>query len=164
MSFRCTPGQRTLAVKMARATQSTSLDSKHTEDHNRATAASTPFEPEGLSDSCPSNIRTVRFRLRPIRSQHRDCSKYSAHNDEGACGHTSTGAFPLRETGLSTQRCASIVGVMGAGSAVSPSRNLSTAAAAARPSAMAQTIKDWPRPISPATKTPGMLVAQFLSR
>jgi hypothetical protein len=47
------------------------------------------------------------------------------------------------------------VGGMGAGSRVSPVRKRSTAAAAARPSAMAQTISDWPRPASPATKTPG---------
>ena len=31
----------------------------------------------------------------------------------------------------------------------------STPCAAARPSAMAQTMSDWPRPASPATKTPG---------
>ena len=49
-------------------------------------------------------------------------------------------------------------GARSAGSAtgrvVEPVRNASTAAAAARPSAIAQTISDWPRPASPATKTP----------
>ncbi len=51
------------------------------------------------------------------------------------------------------------VGGIGAGSVVEPIRWASTAAAAARPSAMAQTISDWPRPASPATNTPGTLEA-----
>ena len=42
----------------------------------------------------------------------------------------------------------------GPGRVVEPVRYASTAAAAARPSAIAQTISDWPRPASPATKTP----------
>src|SRR6476646_1849147 len=46
------------------------------------------------------------------------------------------------------------VGGIGAGRVVEPVSQVSTAAAAARPSAMAQTIRDWPRPTSPATKTP----------
>ena len=46
------------------------------------------------------------------------------------------------------------VGATGAGSCVSPSGYRSTAAAQARPSAIAQTMSDWPRPASPATKTP----------
>ena len=45
----------------------------------------------------------------------------------------------------------------GIGSCVSPSRYRSTAAAAARPSAIAQTMSDWPRPASPATNTPASL-------
>ncbi len=51
------------------------------------------------------------------------------------------------------------VGGMGAGRVVEPIRCASTAAAAARPSAIAQTISDWPRPASPATNTPGTLDA-----
>ena len=47
------------------------------------------------------------------------------------------------------------VGLIGAGRVVEPVRYASTAAAAARPSAIAQTISDCPRPASPATKTPG---------
>ena len=39
-----------------------------------------------------------------------------------------------------------------------------TAAAQARPSAMAQTISDWPRPMSPHTNTPSTLVRQSSSR
>ena len=45
-----------------------------------------------------------------------------------------------------------------------PVRYSSTAAAAARPSAIAHTISDWPRPASPATKTPSALVAYDASR
>ena len=41
-------------------------------------------------------------------------------------------------------------GVTGIGSADSLMRSRSQAAAAARPSAMAHTIRDWPRPLSPA--------------
>src|SRR6185312_10546963 len=44
---------------------------------------------------------------------------------------------------------------MGAGSTLGPARYSSAAAAAARPSAMAHTISDCPRPMSPATNTPG---------
>ena len=51
------------------------------------------------------------------------------------------------------------VGGIGAGRVVEPIRWASTAAAAARPSAIAQTISDWPRPASPATNTPGTLEA-----
>ena len=51
------------------------------------------------------------------------------------------------------------VGGIGAGSAVVPMRQASAAAAADRPSAIAQTISDWPRPMSPATNTPGTDVA-----
>src|SRR5690606_29210386 len=43
-------------------------------------------------------------------------------------------------------------------------RYASTAAATARPSAMAQTTSDWPRPASPATKTPGTEVAKSSPR
>ena len=50
------------------------------------------------------------------------------------------------------------VGAIGLGSSVSPMSHLSTPAAQARPSAMAHTIRLWPRPMSPATNTPGTLV------
>ena len=53
---------------------------------------------------------------------------------------------------------ATSVGRTGAGSAVSPIRYSSTCAAAARPSAIAHTMSDCPRPASPATKTPGAVV------
>ena len=53
---------------------------------------------------------------------------------------------------------------MGAGRRVSPSRKRSTAAAHERPSAMAHTMRLWPRPMSPATNTPSTLVAQSSSR
>ena len=46
-------------------------------------------------------------------------------------------------------------GGIGRGSLVEPDRYSSTPAAQARPSAMAQTISDWPRPASPQAKTPG---------
>src|SRR5215470_11598554 len=52
-----------------------------------------------------------------------------------------------------------VVGAMGAGSAEEPIRYASAAAAADLPSAIAHTISDWPRPISPATNTPGTEVA-----
>src|SRR5829696_4275470 len=51
------------------------------------------------------------------------------------------------------------VGGMGRGSLVDPERYASTPAAQARPSAMAQTINDWPRPASPQAKTPSTSVA-----
>lgn len=51
------------------------------------------------------------------------------------------------------------VGRIGAGSALAPVRKRSTPRAAERPSAMAHTMRDWPRPASPATKTPSTLVA-----
>src|SRR5919197_6760545 len=53
---------------------------------------------------------------------------------------------------------------IGAGSVVEPDRYASTPAAQARPSAMAHTISDCPRPASPATKTPGTFVAYASSR
>ena len=56
------------------------------------------------------------------------------------------------------------VGLMGAGRALAPVRKRSTPLAAERPSAMAHTISDWPRPASPATYTPGTLVAKSASR
>ena len=49
----------------------------------------------------------------------------------------------------------------GAGNAEAPLRKRSMAAAAERPSAMAQTISDCPRCMSPAVNTPGTLVIQF---
>ena len=51
------------------------------------------------------------------------------------------------------------VGGIGRGSLVEPDRYSSTPAAQARPSAIAQTISDWPRPASPQTKTPSTSVA-----
>jgi hypothetical protein len=48
---------------------------------------------------------------------------------------------------------------IGLGSLVVPDRYSSTPAAQARPSAMAQTISDCPRPASPQTNTPSTLVA-----
>jgi hypothetical protein len=48
--------------------------------------------------------------------------------------------------------------VTGAGNSVAPSRYSSTCAATARPSAIAQTIRDAPRPASPATNTPSTSV------
>ena len=54
---------------------------------------------------------------------------------------------------LQTTRGRSVGGI-GTGRLVEPVRYSSTAAAAARPSAIAHTISDWPRPASPATKTP----------
>src|SRR6476646_7814549 len=56
------------------------------------------------------------------------------------------------------------VGLIGLGRAEEPVRNASTPCAAARPSAMAQTISDCPRPASPATKTPGTEVWKSLPR
>ncbi len=48
---------------------------------------------------------------------------------------------------------------------LSVARNDNVAAGPAlRPSAMAQTISEWPRCMSPAVKMPGTLVIQFLSR
>src|SRR5690349_14170034 len=65
---------------------------------------------------------------------------------------------------LRDYRCGAGVGVIGDGSAVWPIKNRSAPAAAARPSAMAQTINDCPRPMSPATKTPGTEVSKLLPR
>lgn len=56
------------------------------------------------------------------------------------------------------------MGVTGRGSAESPVSQLSTAPAAARPSEIAQTMSDWPRPMSPATKTPGTVDMKSPSR
>src|SRR5260370_16028409 len=65
-----------------------------------------------------------------------------------------------RSVRLATARAAQdsglAVGAIGAGRPAdswSPHRYASTAAAALRPSAMAQTIIDWPPPMSPAPKT-----------
>ena len=58
------------------------------------------------------------------------------------------------------QRSASWPGTIGEGNEVSPMSQRSTAAAAERPSAMAHTIRLWPRVWSPQTKTPSTLVAQ----
>ena len=46
---------------------------------------------------------------------------------------------------------------------VSPIRYRFTAVAQLRPSAIAQTMRDWPRPMSPATNTPSTFVDQFRS-
>ncbi len=64
---------------------------------------------------------------------------------------------------LAPQRRASWPGSSGAGSAVVPMSQRSTAAAHERPSAMAQTIRLCPRVWSPQTKTPSTLVAQIAS-
>ena len=56
------------------------------------------------------------------------------------------------------------VGGMGRGSLVDPERYASTPAAQALPSAMAQTINDWPRPASPQAKTPSTSVAVVVAR
>ena len=55
-------------------------------------------------------------------------------------------------------------GVSGAGRSVSPISQRSTAAAHDRPSAIAHTIRLWPRPMSPQTNTPSTLVCQSLVR
>src|SRR5215207_3723496 len=83
--------------------------------------------------------------------------------DSAAC----RGRLLLRATRVpaaQVQRCGTAVGLIGAGSAVRPIRYRSTPAAAARPSAMAHTISDCPRPMSPATNTPGTVVAKSASR
>ena len=49
-------------------------------------------------------------------------------------------------------------------SPIVPIRNRSTPRAALRPSAIAQTMSDWPRCMSPAVNTPGTLVIQLASR
>ena len=56
------------------------------------------------------------------------------------------------------------MGSIGAGSEVAPVSHSSTADAADRPSAIAQTISDWPRPASPATNTPGTVDMNAASR
>ena len=65
----------------------------------------------------------------------------------------------VRSGGPRCQRSATAVGVTGRGSIDAPVSQVSAAAAAARPSAMAQTISDWPRRESPQAKTPGTVVA-----
>src|SRR5690554_6309441 len=60
---------------------------------------------------------------------------------------------------LDHARQALMLGVTGAGSSVLPLRYVSMPAAAARPSAIAHTTSDCPRPASPATNTPGTDVA-----
>ena len=65
-----------------------------------------------------------------------------------------SGEHILPEEVPDRQRRASWPGTIGAGSAVSPMRKRSTAAAAERPSAMAHTMRLWPRVMSPQTKTP----------
>ena len=52
----------------------------------------------------------------------------------------------------------------GAGKSDVPIRKRSTPRAALRPSAIAHTMSDWPRCMSPAANTPGTLVIQFASR
>ena len=52
----------------------------------------------------------------------------------------------------------------GAGNDDPPIRYASTPRAQLRPSAIAQTMSDWPRCMSPAVKTPGTLVIQLASR
>ncbi len=63
----------------------------------------------------------------------------------------------LQDAGGQTSSGRAVAGI-GDGRLVAPIRNESTLAAAARPSAMAQTISDCPRPASPATNTPGTSV------
>src|SRR6185369_5655882 len=59
---------------------------------------------------------------------------------------------------------ATVSGRIGVGSVDDPDKYASTAAAAARPSAMAHTINDCPRPASPATNTPSAVDFQPASR
>src|SRR5690606_29999369 len=56
------------------------------------------------------------------------------------------------------------VGGIGYGRSLRPVRWASTPRAAARPSAMAHTIRDWPRPMSPAANTPSTDVRYSASR
>src|SRR5437868_9945049 len=65
---------------------------------------------------------------------------------------------------LAVQASGRAVGAIGAGSCVSPISHASTPAAHDRPSAIAQTIRLWPRPISPQAKTPRLLVITLASR
>ena len=71
---------------------------------------------------------------------------------EGAddLGSTHLSTLPAEGVGNQTASGRSVGGI-GAGSVVPPVSCLSTQAAAARPSEIAHTISDWPRPASPAT-------------
>lgn len=72
-----------------------------------------------------------------------------------------TPSFALRRvntTAINRYASCRAEAVIGAGKVVEPIRNLSTAEAVARPSAIAHTIRLWPRPMSPATKTPRTFV------
>ena len=98
----------------------------------------------GGSEAAPPIMR----RIRPDRS----C---------GSIAHAATRPTAARSR-LSASATAS--GAMGAGSRVSPIRNSSTAAAHERPSAIAHTMRLWPRPMSPQTNTFGEVRAEARRR
>ena len=95
-------------------------------------------EPAGLGARIPGSENLFSRRRRGGRPERQ------AQGDPGARSPNQVGAFP-RE--LRTCR------------RESPIKYPSTARAASRPSAMAQTTRDWPRRQSPAAKIPGWLVA-----
>ncbi len=72
--------------------------------------------------------------------------------DEPAQRNEAGSNFPA--LGLAAYTSGAAAGAIGAGSSVSDIRSRSTAAAHDLPSAIAQTMSDWPRPISPQTYTP----------
>src|SRR5215471_14456741 len=81
------------------------------------------------------------------------------HPNKGLTVDPEPAKQPQNEASGRTQVMGRVVGTIGAGSAEEPIRYASTAAAADLPSAIAHTISDWPRPMSPATNTPGTEVA-----
>ena len=107
----------------------------------------------GQDDRCHADLpRRRRCHHRPLPQR-----APSTHN-RGGLRHRGGGRLPL--TVGSPRRCAT--GCLSApgrrqrfGQHGVAAQSLSTAAAAGGPSAIAHTISDWPRPMSPAANTPG---------
>jgi peptidoglycan/LPS O-acetylase OafA/YrhL len=101
---------------------------------------------------------------------HRDPHRHLPVDQARDGGQACLGLVPVHDHDPERDRVAVAhvsgrsVGRTGVGSAVSPIRYSSTAAAQERPSAIAQTIRLWPRPASPQTNTPGWDVAHASSR
>ena len=98
--------------------------------------------------------RRGRLQIRPPTGPKRNLPAQAQHPGHTA-GWANRTTPPPASPGVPQAVTARDEAGSGRGRFVSPMRNSSMDAAAARPSAMAHTISDCPRPASPATKIPG---------
>src|SRR4029079_6512432 len=122
---------------------------------------------DGVDEEPPPHAPSARAAASTAPPRTRRCQDTRSHTPRSTSGHL--GRYVARPDDRLTASEAQTtngraVGGIGLGRLVAPVRYSSPAAAAARPSAIAQTISDWPRPASPAPKTPSTLEAYDASR